>query len=120
MVAFNDRRSGSFTVTTHGYAEQDKWAGMPVSEARPEVHEYYRSQYPDSPAWKEANRLAKRRTDHQARQWSKDQPTTVSGAEYAHHYQDHLVRVMAIKGPSIMEKTGDKWDSVRDRTDLRP
>lgn len=115
MVAFNDRRSGSFNFTTPGYAEQDKWSGVAPHEARAEVREHFGGQWPDSPAWREANRLATRRADHQMRQGRHQ-----TGADYAEDYEGHLVRVMALKGPSIMEKTGDKWDSVRDRTDLRP
>ena len=115
MVAFNDRRPGSFTVTTHGYDQQDAWSEKDPREVRDEVRSHYSSQYPDSPAWAEANRLATRRTDHGLRRGYH-----ATGLDYANDYQEHLVRVMAVKGPQIMEKTGDKWDSVRDTQHLSP
>jgi hypothetical protein len=72
MVAFNDRResigsgdfnnpSGTFSLTTHGYDQEDRWAGMSHKDAAPEVRSYYSGQK-DTKTWQEANRLAARRT----------------------------------------------------------
>jgi hypothetical protein len=112
MVAFNDRResigsgdfnnpSGTFSLTTHGYDQEDRWAGMSHKDAAPEVRSYYSGQK-DTKTWQEANRLAARRTAHEVRRQG-----YTNGFEYASAYQDHLARVMATKGPSLAEKHGE-------------
>lgn len=112
MVDFHDRREavgsgdfnnpkGTFSLTTHGYDEDARWSNMAPSEARPEVHAYYSGQK-DTKTWQEANRLAKRRTDHQARREDMS-----NGSDYAYAYQDHLARTMAVKGPDLADQFGE-------------
>lgn len=112
MVDINDRRNsvgagdfnnpkGTFSVTTHGFAETDKWSSVPHTQARADVHAYYRDQK-DTKTWKEANRLAKRRTDNEFRGVQ-----NANGAHYAEAYQGHLVRVMALKGQGIADTFGE-------------
>ena len=109
---FNDRRNtvgagdfnnpkGTFQLVTHGHAETDRWSGLSHAEAKNEVHAYYADQK-DTKTWGEATRLAKQRTDHEARKWGFD-----NGAQYADSYQEHLARVMATKGPAIAEQYGE-------------
>lgn len=112
MVDFNDRRfssgssdfnnpRGTFTITTHGDAEEARWSGKPHQEVRGEVVGYYRGQK-QSQTWREANRLAKSRADHEARRWGFE-----NGAAYANAYQEHLARVMATKGKQFAERYGE-------------
>lgn len=112
MVDINDRRntigagdfnnpSGTFSLTSHGHAETDRWSGLPHTEVKREVHEYYTGQK-DTSTWREATRLARQRTDHQARKWGFE-----NGAQYADSYQEHLARVMAVKGKDIAAQHGE-------------
>lgn len=107
----NDRRSvvgsgdfnnpkGTFSLTTHGYDQEAKWGQLSYAQARGEVHDYYKGQK-DTKTWQEATRLAKRRTDYQFR------GASANGREYADAYQEHLVRVMAGKGPKIADNLGE-------------
>ena len=100
---------GTFSMTSHGYADDDRWSGMSHAAARPEVHNYYRNQK-DTSTWKEATRLAKSRTDAQfRRQASVGGPVSegLHGGHYANAYQENLVRVMAVKGKGIAEAAGE-------------
>jgi|SRR5881398_3199190 len=112
MVDFNDRRDangerdfanprGTFSVTSHGYDESDRWNGQTSEDARKDVQAYYGNQKA-SKTWQESNRLARARTDRQHRRGD-----FASGADYADAYQDHLVRVMATKGLGIATKHGE-------------
>lgn len=111
MVDINDRRQyagdfngpgGGFTVTTHGYKEQDAWEGKPVTtDNKKEVHQYFRGQK-DTQAWKQSNQVAQTRATREHR---------VHGfndlGEYANAYHEHLVRVMATRGPGFAEAAGE-------------
>ena len=113
MVDFNDRRfsrgdgtdfnnpRGTFSITSHGYDDADRWSQQSPQESRGEVVKYYRGQK-NSRTWREANRLAKSRTDHGARRGY-----FKHGADYANAYQDNLARVMASKGPRLAEQFGE-------------
>lgn len=113
MVDIHDRRessgpgdfnnpAGTWSLTTHGDSEAQKWSGVPYAAGRAQVHQYYAGQK-DSKTWQEATRLAKQRTDHQARKWGSIQDT----AAYADAYQEHLVRVMSLKGHGMAEQFGE-------------
>ena len=112
MVDFHDRRDsigsgdfnnpkGTFEVVTHGYNQQDRWSGMSPEQARAEIQKYYKGQK-GTKTWAEANRLARKRTDHQARSRGFS-----NGNDYADAYQEHLVRVMATKGPVLADQFGE-------------
>jgi len=106
---FNGPR-GTFSMTTHGYAESDRWEGMSHADksARKEVHDFYRNQKQTS-TWNEANRLAKNRTNAQFRTAQRTQGDTshLNANHYAESYQANLVRVMAVKGKGIAEAAGE-------------
>lgn len=112
MVEVNDRResqgsgdfnnpSGTYSLVTHSDNLHSRWTDMSAAQARAEVHKYYAGQK-TTKTWTEATRLAKSRTDHQARKWGFD-----SGADYANAYQGHLVNVMSYKGPGLAENFGE-------------
>ena len=112
MVEFNDRRetigsgdfnnpSGTYELVSHGHEDADRWSGMSPHEAKSEVASHYKGQKLTQ-TWTEANRLAKQRTDHELRKHG-----MADGAQYANSYQDHLVRVMSLKGPALAEQFGE-------------
>jgi len=112
MVEVNDRREtqgsgdfnnphGTYSLVTHSNNLEDRWSDMSPGQARTEVHKYYAGQKATK-TWTEATRLAKSRTDHQARKWGFN-----SGSEYANAYQEHLVRVMSFKGKGLAENYGE-------------
>lgn len=113
MPDFNDRRNaigsgdfnnpaGTFALTTPGDTEWGDWQGQPTSaENRRKVHQYFGGQK-DTQTWSEANRLAKRRAEHEMRKHGTDDL-----ASYADSYQEHLVRVMAVKGHGMAEGYGE-------------
>lgn len=106
---FHDRRkddrdfvggSGPFYLTTHGNAEESRWNGMPPTRAaKREVGGYYRGQK-QTQTWREANRLASRRTRRSSGPFE-------NTANYAAAYHDNLVRVLASKGPKLAKQFGE-------------
>lgn len=113
MVEFNDRRNslgsgdfnnpkGTFEIVSPGDEEYSRWTGKNVDkDSITDVRSYFTGQK-DTQTWAEANRLAAKRASYEARRHGhKD------AAAYADSYHDHLVRVMAMKGPSLADKFGE-------------
>lgn len=103
----NDRRNSASILTNYttlGDAEHQRWENMdahtPGSPLRREVHEYYGNQK-SSPAWDEANQIARKRTTAQAREEGFSR-----GIDYAYAYEDHLGQVLNEHGKSLAEKHG--------------
>ena len=113
MVDYRDRRSDRddiFNVVTPGDDEHSRWSGMPHDAGRKDVASFFKGQQ-NTPEWGEANRLAKRRTDHEFRQ-SVEQHTDVtedccptpSASDYANSYAGHLNRVVGDQARQIQGK----------------
>lgn len=115
MVDFHDRRkddrdfvggTGNFHLARHGQGEEDRWAKQPLTRAsRREVGGYYRNQNPgrtDPQTWREANRLASRRTRR-----SGDGATAETTNNYAIAFHQNLINVLSQKGPHLARKYGE-------------
>lgn len=99
---FHDRRS-TFSLAAPGQEEKGRWSLQPPdAKSLSEVRGFFKSQK-DNATWGEANRLAVRRTAHQARVHG----GVATAADYADTYQNHLTNVISTKGKQIQQQVGE-------------